>query len=143
MALRLSLDTSFLIDLQRERSKRSTEPEQPDGPAYRFLRRAPEAELFLSVVALGEFAEGFASAEHPVVKMAREQHVILPVDEEAALVYAGVVRSLRHRGLLIGTNDLWIGASSLRFRLPVVTADVEHFRRIEGLEVIGYREGDG
>lgn len=65
---------------------------------------------------------------------------MLPVDEMTALLYAGVVRDLRSRGMLIGTNDLWIAASSLRHRLPVVTANVEHFRRVPGLEVIDYRE---
>jgi len=137
VALRLSLDTTFLIDLQRERSRR-----EPEGPAHRFLRRSPDARLYLSAVALAEFAEGFVSAEHPIVRAVREQHNLLPIDEETALIYAGVVRDLRSQGRLIGTNDLWIGSSSLRFRLPVVTADVEHFRRIEGLEVIGYRADD-
>lgn len=136
MAIRLSLDTTFLIDLQRERLR-----SEPDGPAHRFLKHSPEAELFLSTVALGEFAEGFTSAEHPTVRMVRQQHSLLPVDEDTALIYAGVVRDLRSRGLLIGGNDLWIGSSSLRFRLPIVTADLDHFRRIDGLEVIGYREG--
>jgi predicted nucleic acid-binding protein len=135
VALRLSFDTTFLIDLQRERSKGEL-----DGPAHQFLKRSPEAELFLSAVALGEFAEGFSSAEHPIVRMVRQQHSLLPVDEQTALVYAGVVRDLRSRGMLIGGNDLWIGSSSLRFRLPIVTANLEHFRRIDGLEVLGYRE---
>ena len=137
MALRLSVDTTFLIDLQRERSKR-----EPEGAAHRFLRQSPDARLSLSAVALAEFAEGFVSVEHPIVRAAREQHTLLPIDEETALIYAGVVRDLRSRGRLIGTNDLWIGSSSVRFRLPLVTADVEHFRRIDGLEVIGYREDD-
>lgn len=135
MAPRLSLDTTFLIDLQRERSKGNGE-----GPAHRFLRRSSDADLFLSNVALGEFAEGFSSVEHPLVQIVRQQHVPLPVDETTSLIYAGIVRELRSRGLLIGTNDLWIGASSLRFQLPLVTADEEHFRRIEGLEVVGYRD---
>lgn len=137
MALRLSFDTSFLIDLQRERSRRET-----DGPAHRFLGRSPDSQLFLSAVALAELAEGFVSSEHPIVRAVREQHTLLAIDEETALIYAGVVRDLRSRGRLIGTNDLWIGASSLRFRLPIVTADVEHFRRIDGLEVMGYRGED-
>ena len=47
----------------------------------------------------------------------REQHTLLAVDEETALIYAGVVRDLKSRGRLIGSNDLWIGSSSLRFRL--------------------------
>ena len=135
MALRLSLDTTFLIDLQRERSR-----SEIDGPAHRFLKRSPDAELFLSAVALGEFAEGFSSTEHPVVRMVRQQHSLLPVDEETALLYAGLVRDLRSQGRLIGTNDLWIGASSLRFRLPILTANVDHFRRIDGLEVLAYRD---
>lgn len=135
MALRLSLDTTFLIDLQRERSR-----SEIDGPAHRFLQRSPDAELFLSVVALGEFAEGFFSAEHPAVRMVRQQHSLLPLDEETALLYAGLVRDLRSQGKLIGANDLWIGASSLRFRLPILTSNVDHFRRIDGLEVLAYRD---
>ena len=51
MALQLSIDTTFLIDLQRERAIGDEE-----GAAHRFLKRSPEAELFLSTVALGEFA---------------------------------------------------------------------------------------
>lgn len=136
MAARLSLDTSFLIDLQRERSRSGM-----DGPAHRFLMDSPDAELFLSVVALAEFTEGFSSAEHPTVRMVRSQHSLLPVDERTALLYSGLVRDLRSRGLLIGANDLWIASTSLRFGLPIVTADVEHFQRIDGLEVLSYREG--
>lgn len=134
MAERLSLDASFLIDLQRERRKDETE-----GAAHRFLSRAPDTELFLSVVALGEFAEGFASAAHPIVEAVRGQHTLLPIDEETALIYSAAVRELRSRGNLIGTNDLWIGASSLRYGLPLVTSNTEHFGRLDGLEVIGYR----
>lgn len=137
MALRLSFDTTFLIDLQRERSR-----SEPGGPAHRFLKRSADAELFLSSVALGEFAEGFTSVEHPIVRMVRQQHSMLPVDEETALIYAGVARDLRGRGMLIDANDLWIGSASLRFGLPIVTADVEHFHRIDGLEVLGYSDSD-
>ena len=136
MALRLSLDTTFLIDIQRERSKSGG-----DGPAHRLLVRFPEADLFLSNVALGEFAEGFSSVEDPIVRLMCRQHSLLPVDDRTALLYAGIARDLRAQGLLIGTNDLWIGASSLRFQLPLVTANEEHFRRIDGLEVLGYRHG--
>ena len=140
MAHRLSFDTTFLIDLQRERtlSRRGTE-EQPDGPAHSFLRLLGDAELFLSIVALGEFAEGFGSFDHPTVAIVRDRHTLLPADEKTASIYAGAARELRSRGELIGTNDLWIGCSSLRYRLPVVTANVQHFQRIARLDVISYR----
>jgi tRNA(fMet)-specific endonuclease VapC len=134
MAFRLSVDTTFLIDLQRERIAGDNE-----GAAHRFLRRSPDAELFLSTIALGEFAEGFEDVEHPVVAAMRDGHTLVPVDDQTAYVYARMVRQLRRRGELIGTNDLWIGCSSLRLGIPLVTANVEHFRRIDGLGIVQYR----
>jgi len=133
MVERLSVDTTFLIDLQRER--RAT---QTDGPAHEFLRQERGAELYLSTVALGEFAEGFPSPQDPVVLSVRQHHVLLPVDEESSLLYAATARAMRRQGILIGTNDLWIGCSSLRHGLPLLTANVSEFRRIEGLTVIAY-----
>lgn len=132
---RLSIDTSFLIDLQRERSV----GRQADGAAHAFLRRTPDAELFLSAVALGEYAEGFTGPDDPQVRVVREGHTLLDVDADTALVYARVARELRRAGTLIGANDLWIGCTSLRHELPVVTANAEHFRRIPGLAVLSYR----
>lgn len=134
MALRLSIDTTFLIDLQRERSAG-----HGDGAAHRLLKSSPEAELFLSTVALGEFAEGFDQPDHPVITAVRDGHTLAPVDEQTALTYARVSRELRRRGELIGTNDLWIGCTSLRLGIPVVTANVAHFQRISGLGVVQYR----
>lgn len=134
MALRLSVDTTFLIDLQRERSAGDD-----DGAAHQLLKRSPDAELFLSTIALGEFAEGFEQTEHPIVVAMREGHTLVPVDDRTAFVYASVVRELCRRGELIGTNDLWIGCTSLRLGLPIVTANVSDFRRINGLGIVQYR----
>lgn len=134
MAVRVSVDTTFLIDLQREQSVGSD-----DGPAHRFLTRSPDAELFLSTIALAEFAEGFARSDDPSIIAAREGHTIVPVDAEIALTYAGVARALRGRGALIGANDLWIGCTSLQLGIPVLTANVADFRRIDGLGIVPYR----
>lgn len=134
MALRLSVDATLLIDLQRERSAGND-----DGAAHRFLKRSPDAELFLSTIALGEFAEGFERPEHPVVVAIREGHTLVPVDQQTAFVYARVARELRRRGELIGTNDLWIGCTSLRLGIPIVTANVADFRPIDGLGIVQYR----
>ena len=135
---RLSIDTSFLIDLQRERST----GRERDGAAHAFLRGVPDAELFLPAVALGEYAERFAARDDPQVQIVRDGHTVLALDEDTALVYASVARRLREAGTLIGANDLWIGCTSLRHELPVVTANVAHFRRIPGLAVMPYRVGD-
>lgn len=134
MARPLSVDTSFLIDLQRERSRG-----EDDGPAHTFIATRREVELQLSSVALGEFAEGFADRDAPILRAVREGLVLQPIDEETALIYGRITRSLRASGQLIGGNDLWIAASSLRHGLPLVTGDTAAFLRVEGLEVVGYR----
>lgn len=133
MAGRLSLDTSFLIDLQRERTAAKR------GPAHALLERDREVELFLSTVALGEFAEGFDDPDDPVLRMVRELHVLLPMDEQTALEYARITRRLRSEGRLIGTNDLWIAAASVRHALPLATADAAAFDRVGRLELVVYR----
>lgn len=134
MAGRVALDTTFLIDLQRERRKGAR-----DGPAHRFLEGDPDLELMLSATALGEFAEGFRDADDAVLRTVRELHVLLPVDEQTALVYGRITRGLRESGKLIGTNDLWVAAASIRHDLPLVTANVAEFRRVPQLEIVAYR----
>ena len=135
MEPRLSIDTTFLIDLQRERYDRIG-----GGAAHRFLEVNSDSELYLSAVALGEFGEGFDSVSHPLIREMTKRHYIVPVDEGTALLYASVVRGLRSEGGLIGSNDLWIGCASLRHELPLVTANRNHFRRIPGLRVLDYRD---
>jgi tRNA(fMet)-specific endonuclease VapC len=134
VAGRVAFDTTFLIDFQRERSRGET-----DGPAHAFLASDPDVELLLPATALGEFGEGFDDAEDPVLRTVRELHVLLPVDEQTALVYGRITRALRAAGKLIGANDLWIAAASIRHEVPLVTANVAEFRRVEGIQILPYR----
>jgi tRNA(fMet)-specific endonuclease VapC len=54
-------------------------------------------------------------------------------------VYGRITRALRAAGKLIGTNDLWIAAASIRHEVPLVTANVAEFRRVEGIQIQPYR----
>jgi len=135
MEPRLSIDTAFLIDLQRERHDQIG-----GGAAHRFLEVNSDSELYLSAVALGEFGDGFDSVSHPLIREMTERHYIVPVDEGPALLYVSVVRGQRAGDGLIGSNDVWIGCSSLRHELPLVTANRNHFQRIPGLRVLNYRD---
>jgi len=134
VARALSVDTSFLIDLQRERSRGAP------GPAHRALELAADAALHCSVVVLGEYAQGFANAEDQAVRVLRDAFELLPVDDAVALRWGTLARKLRASGASIGSNDLWIAATSVVHGLPLLTADAAAFRRVPGLEVVGYRD---
>jgi len=52
-----------------------------------------------------------------------------------ALEYGRGYRYLRDQGRLIGANDLWIAATGLAYDMPVVTRNLEHYRRVPYLAV--------
>ncbi len=128
----VSYDTTFLIDLQREKRLGT------QGRAHEFLRAHSEAVGFVSVVALGEFMEGFPDASDPRLRRLIAAFQVLEIDALVSEVYAENVRRLRASGRLIGSNDLWIGSCSVRYRVPLLTRNVDDFSRIAGLEVVGY-----
>ncbi len=130
---RLALDTTFLIDLQNERRARG-----PERGALAFLRVHQDTDLFLPSVALGEYLEGFDDPDGAEALALVASLKILDVTSEVARLYARVTRKLRGRGLLIGSNDLWIGCSARAAEIPIVTRNTEHFLRIPGLQVVGY-----
>lgn len=128
----LILETTFLIDLERERSKGR------NGTARAFLERHAAYRLFITGVIAGELAAGISLAKYEVWEDFIRPFRILPLTLEASWEYGAAYRYLQQQGMLIGANDLWIGAVGLAYRIPVVTRNPEHFRRIPRLEVITY-----
>ncbi len=131
---RVALDTTFLIDLQNERRSRG----QPRG-ARHFLELNLEVELLLPVVALGEYLEGFSDPLSNEAQALIGHFKLLPIDNMVAHDYARVAQSLRTRGAMIGSNDLWIACTARAHGLAIVTRNVNHFRRIDGLQVVSYQ----
>ena len=127
----LIFDTTFLIDFQGERRAGA-------GRAHEFLHAYAESLAFLPVTAYGEFAEGFESLEDPNFLHVVDSFEILPVTEAVARIYARLARKLRAKNRLIGANDLWIAASAIEKRLPLVTRNLDHFSRLSGVEVRSY-----
>ena len=126
------LDTTFLIDLQRE-----MDAGRP-GPAARWIRENGEEEAGISAVAWGEFLEGLRERSHPVVGELAARFPVWPVGEEVAEIYGKVVRGLRQQGRLIGANDLWIACTALNQGVPLLTRNAEEMARVPGLRVMGY-----
>jgi predicted nucleic acid-binding protein len=132
MANGLVLETTFVIDLEREAGRR-----QP-GPAHRLLERHAATPLYLTITVAGELAAGASLAERQVWERFLEPFPLLDLTPDVAWHYGQAYRYLQQHGLLIGANDLWIAAAALAYALPVATRDAEHFRRVPGLEVVSY-----
>jgi predicted nucleic acid-binding protein len=123
-------DSTFLIHLSGQRGRKHCEQ------AMGFLRRHPDIPLYASRVAWAEFAEGCENVEDVYTGLAR--FTIAEVTEQIAWTASRLSRDLGRRGLPIGDNDVWIAATALAYRLPLVSRNARHFARVPGLSVEEY-----
>lgn len=128
----LILETTFLVDLERERHRQAT------GPAHRFLEEHAEERLALTVTTAGELAAGVSDEERPGWERLIRGLEVLEIDLDVCWAYGRAFRYLKENGLLIAANDLWIAATALTHGRPLVTRNAGHFRRVPGLRVVGY-----
>ncbi len=128
----LILETTYLIDLEREAARR-----QP-GPATAFLEGHAEARLHVTFTVAGEIAAGASLSDRARWEAFLAPFRVLGCDRDVCWEYGRAYRYLSDNGLLIGANDLWIAATAKAHGLPVVTRNEKHFRRVPGLEVRSY-----
>jgi tRNA(fMet)-specific endonuclease VapC len=132
MGRALILESTFLIDLERAHHR------GVPGPAVAFLEENQDARLYLPFVVAGEMAAGISMRDRARWEAFLAPFYVLPSTPEVRWQFGRAFRHLRDNGNLIGSNDLWIAATGLAYEMPVVTRNVEHFRRVPGLEVESY-----
>ncbi len=132
MGVEVILETTFLIDLEREVRRGMT------GPAQVFLEARAEERVCSTFTVAGELASGASLAQRELWDEFLAAFEILPWNPDVSWAYGGLYRYLAANGLLIGTNDLWIAATALAYDLPVVTSNERHFRRVPGLTTLRY-----
>ncbi|MCP4659679.1 MAG: type II toxin-antitoxin system VapC family toxin [bacterium] len=126
------LETTFLVDLERETSR------EAPGPAQRFLARHAREQLVITFTVAGELACGPRIDDRARWDELVSIFRVLPFNRDVCWEYGRAYRFLRENGLLIGANDLWIAATGLAYRTPVVTRNERHYRRVPGLAVQTY-----
>jgi predicted nucleic acid-binding protein len=112
------VDTTFLIDLEREISRR-----QP-GLAMEFLARNHAQTMRISVITLGELAEGYEDPAAPGLEELVAPYGIIEITRAIGVRYAAISRGLRSSSSRWGDNDLWIGATAIEVAEPLVTRDL-------------------
>lgn len=128
----LILETTFLIDFERERPAR-------EGATLAFLETHRFRKLFITHTIAGELAAGKTLAAKADWEAFLRPFRILEWTPKIDWEYGKAFRYLQAQGLLIGANDLWIAATALANDLPLVSANEAHFSQVPGLRVIPYR----
>jgi len=128
----LILETTFLIDLEREAARLGS------GPAHDLLARHPRHRLHITPTIAGALAAGTSLADRARWERFVAPFNVLALGRDVCWEYGNAHRYLQANGLLIGANDLWIAAAGLAHRMPVVSRNARHFARVPGLEVVSY-----
>ncbi len=126
--MRVLLDTCTLAELRK-----------PDGePSVRAAVAAiPDADLFVSVLTVGEIAKGVALLPAGRKKQALAAWLvgletlyadrILPVDVETARIWGETTARAQKRGVVLPAVDALLAATALRHGLHVMTRNGRHF----------------
>lgn len=126
------LDTTFLIDLQRELAGGRMRG------AGRLLNSNPDATPWVSLFTWMEFAEGYPAEKEDACRLFLSRFSLILPDSAIASRASRISRSLRESGSTIGDHDAWIAATALERDLPLVTRNPSHFRRVPDLKILGY-----
>ena len=135
MGRALILETTFLIDLEREHAR------GVPGPAVEFLETLGDAWLYVTYTVAGEVAAGASMTDRARWEEFLTPFHILPCTPDVCWEYGRACRYLADNGLMIGANDLWIASTALAYKMPLVTRHVRHYRRVPGLVVESYADG--
>ncbi|MEK7409221.1 MAG: type II toxin-antitoxin system VapC family toxin [Acidobacteriota bacterium] len=126
------LDTTFLIDLQRELAGGRARG------AVRFLDSQPGATPWISLFTWMEFAEGYPAEKEDACRLFLSRFSLILPDPAIAWRASRIARKLRESGSIIGDHDLWIAATAIERGMPLVTRNPKHFQRIPEVAVFGY-----
>ncbi len=105
------------------------------------LRDSAPAEQFISTLTIAEIVYGAMRSEHPERHLQRLKTVLLPsvqvVPFDAPAAYeAGRIRAaLERKGKRLSFTDIQIAAIAIVRDMLLVTGNLRHFERIEGLRV--------
>lgn len=98
------------------------------------------SEICLPAIVVGELVFGALNSKHAEQNLARHRKLIhstkiLAITEATANTYARIRLALKKKGKPIPENDLWIAATCIEHKLPLMSSD-GHFEYIDLLNLM-------
>ena len=127
------LETTFIVDMLRGDPAAARKIEE--------FRSAGETITVASptiVEILGNAYRNKNLRERREMEAFCKEVTVLPLDVESAVIAAKIDAGLIEAGNIIGFADILISAIAQQHGEALVTRNEQHFRRIPGLEVVGY-----
>ena len=121
------VDTGIFIEHLRAKDKFKTA-----------LYLIPEnTELFISSVSLYELYMGATTKEKENdILLLTEDLEVLPFSDSVSIKAAQIYHELRTSNIMIEFRDIFIAATCLVYKTPILTLNKKHFKRIKGLEIL-------
>lgn len=127
------LDSTFLIDVLRGNHDVTERIEELDARGAPFVSSVTVMELWEGIH-LADASEDERDAVRGLVTDITE----LPFNRECAMCAGRINAELISNGERIDETDVMIAATALVADQAVVTRNADHFKRIDGLEVVTY-----
>lgn len=124
------IDTSVIINFLRDK-----------GSAVETINHL-EGELASSYICLAELYEGISrvrekeKAEKAVLDFFTGLNSIYGVDREIAKNFGRIRADLKTKGAVIEDLDILLAATCIANNLTLITANLKHFSRVMGLEIL-------
>ncbi len=114
---------------------------RPSPQLLKRLAEVPAREQFTSAITVGELLYGVYKSPRPDYYREKLERLVwprvrvVPFDRKAAFEYGRLRAELERKGRPLAEPDLMIAAIGLARDLVLVTGNVQHFERVEGLKV--------
>ena len=124
---RVLVDTSVIIDFLRKSNKENS-----------WLWQLQEtSSCYMSVITLFELLSGVKNEQHVRdITTLRKWIISLLMDDEVSETAAMMFRDLKERNQLIEYRDIFIAATAKVHDCLIATINVEHFARIQDLDLL-------
>ena len=114
-----------------------------EGQVRETLRRVGTKNCFISEITIAELYFGLAKAEDKKRKLEdirQVQRLFRVIPAYSSYKEYGEIRlSLEHSGQRVDQFDLLIGATVMHHSLTLVTSNLKHFERMQGLIIENWR----